>query len=86
MAQEILQKVTFSLPARMVEQLKTSAASAGYPSQNALVRDALARELKRIRNERLEREMEEAARDPEFSKRINECMHDFRFVDADSSG
>ena len=58
MAQETLRKVTFSLPGRMVEQLKTSAASAGYPSQNALVREVLARELKRIRNERLEREME----------------------------
>jgi Arc/MetJ-type ribon-helix-helix transcriptional regulator len=85
MAQETLQKVTFSLPARMVEQLKTSAASAGYPSQNALVREALAREFKRLRMERLEREMEDAARDPEFIRDIEETMEAFKWVDAETA-
>jgi len=54
-------------------------------SQNAFVREALQHQLKRLREAEFEREMEEAARDPLFLQDMEECMHDFRFVDAETA-
>ncbi len=74
MATAKTEKVTFSLPADLVRQMREAVQKGGVASQNALVREA-----------EFEREMEEAARDPLFMQDLTECMHDFRFVDAESS-
>ena len=85
MATATTEKVTFSLPADLVRQMREAVQKGGVPSQNALVREAVQHQLKRLREAEFEREMEEAARDPLFMQDLEESMHDFRFVDAESA-
>lgn len=85
MATTTTEKVTFTLPAEMVRQMREAVQKGGVASQNALVREALQHQLKRLREEEFAREMEEAARDPLFMQDMEECMHDFRFVDAETA-
>lgn len=84
MATATTEKVTFTLPAEMVRQMREVVQRGGVASQNALVREALQHQLKRLREAEFEREMEEAARDPLFMQDLEESMHDFRFVDAEA--
>ena len=85
MATATTEKVTFVLPAELVRQIRETVQRGEFPSQNAFAREALKRELKRIREEAFEREMQEAAQDPLFMQDLQECMHDFRFVDAETA-
>ena len=85
MATTTTEKVTFALPADLVRQMREAVQRGGVASQNALVREAVQHQLKRLREAEFEREMEEAARDPLFMQDLEECMHDFRFVDAESA-
>jgi Arc/MetJ-type ribon-helix-helix transcriptional regulator len=80
-----LEKVTFSLPTELVRELREVVAGGQFPSQNALVRDALRRELKRARDERLQKEMEAAARDPRFIRDVEETMDAFKWADAETA-
>lgn len=79
------EKVTFALPADLVRQMREAVQKGGVASQNALVREALQHELRRLRAAEFEREMEDAARDPLFMRDLEECMRDFRFVDAETA-
>ena len=79
------EKVTFTLPSEMVRQMREVVQKGSVASQNALVREALQQQLKRLREEEFAREMEEAARDPLFLQDMEECLHDFRFVDAETT-
>lgn len=79
------EKVTFALPSAMVQQMREAVQRGEVASQNALVREALAHELKRRRAAEFECEMQEAARDPLFVQDVQESMDDFRFVDAESA-
>src|SRR4051794_24656254 len=85
MATATTEKVTFTLPAVLVRQLRNLVQSGTFASQNAFVREALGRELRRVREEQLAREYEQAAQDPLFMQDLEECMHDFRFVDAETA-
>ena len=85
MATATTEKVTFSLPADLVRQMREAVQKGGVASQNALVREAVQQQLKRLHEAEFEREMEEAARDPLFMQDLQECMHDFRFVDAETT-
>lgn len=85
MATATTEKVTFTLPAAMVRQMREAVQKGSAASQNALVREALQHQLKRLREDEFAREMEEAARDPLFMQDMEECMHDFRFVDAETA-
>lgn len=85
MATATTEKVTFTLPAEMVRQMREIVQKGGVASQNALVREALQHQLKRLREEAFAREMEEAARDPLFMQDMEESMQDFRFVDSETA-
>ena len=80
-----MRKVTVSLPDRMVRDLQAAVAEGAFPSQNELVREALRKELKRVRDERLYREMLEAAQDPEFIRDVEETMEAFKWVDSETA-
>ena len=80
-----MEKVTFSLPAELVQQLRAVVSEGTFASQNALVRTALRRELKRERDERFAREMKEAARDPLFTRDVSETMDAFAFSDGETA-
>jgi len=85
MATITTEKVTFTLPAVMVRQMREVVQKGGAASQNALVREALQQQLKRLREVEFECEMEAAARDPLFAQDLEECMNDFRFVDFETA-
>jgi Arc/MetJ-type ribon-helix-helix transcriptional regulator len=78
-------KVTFSLPADLVRRARELVAGGHFPSQNALVRAALERELREARENQLRAEYEEAARDPLFLRDIEEAMRDFAAVDSETA-
>jgi len=77
-----MQKVTFSLPVDLVHEMREVVAAGLFSSQNKLVRAALAKELKRIRVERLRLEFLEAAQDPLFLQDLNETEEAFRTADS----
>ena len=52
--------------------------------QNALVREALRREMKRLREEEIASAMREAANDPLYMQDLEECMRDFAELDRDA--
>lgn len=85
MATATTEKVTFTLPAEMVRQMREVVQKGGVASQNALVREALQHQLKRLREAEFEREMEAAAHDPLFMQDLEDCMNDFEFVDAETA-
>ena len=77
-------KVTFVLPAPLARQLREAVEKGAAPSQNALVREALWREMKRLREQEIERAYAAAAADPLYVQDLEECMRDFAELDRDS--
>lgn len=77
-------KVTFVLPASLAQKLREAVEKGAAPSQNALAREALAREIKRLREEEIERAYAAAAADPLYMQDLEECMRDFAELDRDS--
>lgn len=78
-------KVTFVLPAQLVQGVRAAVGAGAFESQNALARTAIERELKRVRDEEIARAMQEAASDPLFMADLEECMRDFAALDADAN-
>ena len=87
MAEETLatQKVTFSLPSGLVREVREAVSEGLFPSQHALVREALAALLSRLREERLRRAFEDAARDPLFLQDIQDTGRAFATADAETA-
>ena len=56
------------------------------PSKNALVEQALLKELKELRRQVRKALWQEAAKDPLFMKDIEEVEADFRYADAEAMG
>lgn len=77
-------KFTFVLPNSLAQDLREAVEKGVAPSQNALVREALKREMKRLRKEAIAADMREAAKDPLFMQDLEECMRDYAELDRDS--
>jgi Arc/MetJ-type ribon-helix-helix transcriptional regulator len=80
-----IQKVTFSLPADLAREMREVVSAGLFPSQNALVRSAIMKELKRVRTEQLRREFHEAAQDPMFLRDIQETEQAFQSADSETA-
>lgn len=80
-----MQKVTFTLPAELTQRVREAVKDGAFSSQNALVREALQKELKRVREEWLEREFEKSSQDPLFLKDLNETMTAYKGADAETA-
>jgi Arc/MetJ-type ribon-helix-helix transcriptional regulator len=78
-------KVTFTLPADLVSAVRQVVAAGIFPSQNALVREALEKELRRARDQQLRAEFQEAARDPLFMQDLEETQKAFEAADAETA-
>jgi Arc/MetJ-type ribon-helix-helix transcriptional regulator len=78
-------KVTFSLPAQLVEEVKELVQAGIAPSQNAFVEQALMQRVREARRELLRQEFQEAARDPLFLRDIDETMATFATSDAETA-
>lgn len=77
-------KFTFVLPPELARDLREAVEKGAAPSQNALAREALRREMKRLRDEEIAADMRAAANDPLFMQDLEECMRDFAEIDRDS--
>lgn len=78
-------KVTFSLHEDLLATLNEAVARGVAPSKNALVEQALRRELKEIRRRVLAAAWEEAARDPLFMRDVQEVQEAFKSADAETA-
>ena len=77
-------KVTYSLPEELVADVRSAVSEGAAPSYSAFVERALAEALARERERRLERELEEAARDPLFLADLSAVTRDFEHADAEA--
>lgn len=77
-------KATYSLPVDLMSAVQEAVESGYYPSRNALVKRAIETELERVKADRLQREFEEAARDPLFLRDIREAEEAFGSADSET--
>ena len=77
-------KFTFVFPPELARDLREAVENGAAPSQNALVRDLVRREMKRLRDEEIAVAMQEAANDPLYMQDLEECMRDFAALDRDA--
>ena len=78
-------KVTFSLPEALLSEVRSAVKAGQFRSQNALVRQAIETELKRIEADRLRQEFLDAAQDPMFMKDIEESEQAFNSADSEKA-
>jgi hypothetical protein len=79
-------KATFSLSEDVLAALHEAVVQGTAPSKNALVEQALVRELRELRRQARRAEWEEAARDPLFLRDIEDTGAAFSGADAEIAG
>ena len=79
-------KATFNLHTDILAALDEIMARGIIPSKNALVEQALLKELKELRRQARKAQWQEAAKDPLFIKDIEEVEADFHYADAETIG
>lgn len=77
-------KATFSLHIDVLEALDKATTSGMAASKNALVEQALIKELKEIKRQARKARWQEAANDPLFLQDIKEVEADFRYADGET--
>ncbi|MDD5659196.1 MAG: hypothetical protein PHR39_04185 [Actinomycetota bacterium] len=80
-----LKNYTFSIQEELVNELKSLVAEDKSKSFNFIVREALAQYVSKLKEETYEKEMKEAASDPDFIRNNEKTMEDFKFSDAQTS-
>ena len=73
--------VTFTVPTPIIKEIQNLVKAGWKPSINSLVREALERYLKEVKQEKIRQDMLEASKDPLFLADVNDCAKSFRFVD-----
>ncbi len=79
-------KATFNLHTDVLAALDKAMAQGIAPSKNALVEQALLKELKELRRQARKAQWQEAVKDPLFIKDMKEIEADFRYADAETIG
>ena len=79
-------KVTYSLPAELVEAVRRLVRDGGAVSQSLFVTEAIEREVRNRRLASLREDMRRAAADPEFLRDTSDTMRDFTPADAETAG
>ena len=82
---EKTKKATFSLHADVLAALDEAMSRGTVPSKNALVEQALVKELKALKRRERDALWQEAAKDPLFLKDIQDVEDDFRYADAEAA-
>lgn len=77
-------KATFNLHTDVLAALDKIMAQGIAPSKNALVEQALVKELNELKRQARKALWQEAAKDPLFIKDIEEIEADFRYADAEA--
>jgi hypothetical protein len=79
-------KATFNLSTEVIEALDEAMSRGAAPSKNALVQDAIIKELKELKKQDNQDKWQRASKDPLFVRDIERLEADFRHVDADPGG
>jgi hypothetical protein len=79
-------KATFNLHIDVLDALDEAMSKKMAPSKNALVEQALLKELKNLHKMERRIAWEEAMKDPLYLKDVAEIEADFRYADAESAG
>ena len=79
------QKATFNLSPGVLADLERAVAAGAAPSKNAFVERALASALEELRREQRRQAWDEARRDPQFLRDLEEVEADFGTVDAETA-
>lgn len=78
-------KATFVLPSSLLEEFREYVRLGVADSLSSLVRESLELRAKAIREELLQRQFEEAARDPLFVTDLQDCMRAFEELPLEAS-
>ena len=76
-------RITATLPAAFIDELKTLVNSKQIPSVNFAIKQAVDEYLKQIKKNQYEAMMKEAAADKAFMSRTSKCNEDFAFADSE---
>ena len=83
---EKTKKATFNLHITVLNAVDEVMARGMAPSKNALVEQALIREVKELRRQQRKTLWQEAAKDTLFLADIKQVEEDFRYADAETAG
>ena len=83
---EKTKKATFNLHITVLNAVDEVMARGMAPSKNALVEQALIREVKELRRQRRKTLWQEAAKDTLFLADIKQVEEDFLYADAETAG
>ncbi len=78
-------KATFSLRQDLLDAISDAVARGDAPSKNALVEQALRRELKELRRKEMAAAWEQASKDPAFMRDVREITDAFEAADAETA-
>jgi metal-responsive CopG/Arc/MetJ family transcriptional regulator len=78
-------KATFNLPADILDELDKMMSERIVPSKNALVEQALIKELKELKRQNRRTQWGEATKSPLFMKDIDQVEADFHHADTESA-
>jgi hypothetical protein len=78
-------KATFNLHTDVLAELDEVMSKGIVPSKNALVEQALIKELNELKRQTRQQLWQEAAKDPLFLKDIEEIEADFKYADAETA-
>jgi len=79
-------KATFNLHIDVLHALDEAMSRGIAPSKNALVEQALIKELNELRRQARKVQWQKAAKDPLFLKDIADVEADFKYADAETAG
>ena len=79
-------KATFNLHTDVLDALDEIMAQGIVPSKNALVEQALIKEVKDLRRQERKALWQEAVKDPLFLRDIEKVEEDFQYSDAETAG
>lgn len=77
-------KATFNIHTDVLAQLDEVMAQGVVPSKNALVEQAIIRELKELKKQERKARWKEAVSDPLFIRDVQAVESDFRYADAEN--
>jgi tRNA A37 N6-isopentenylltransferase MiaA len=83
---EKTKKATFNIHVTVLDAVDEAMARGMARSKNALVEQALIKEVKELRRQRRKTLWQEAARDALFLSDIKQVEDDFRYADAETAG
>ena len=82
---EKTKKATFNLPTDLLESLDEILASGMVSSKNALVEQALIKELNELKRQSRRKQWQEGAKDPLLMKDIEDIDRSFHIADAETA-